>query len=195
MRFLPGAAGERALVARMLAGEESAFRECYEQYAPALMRTLWRVLRNAALAEEILQDSFVAAFRNLPGFRSEARLATWLTGIALRRALNGVRGENRRQKNLPPVEHGVAPSPEGWLGERDATRKVLALLDRMDGPKRLALLLQAEGYSVAEIAEVTGEPRGTILARLSRARVELAERATEAGLAPSLEFLSEEEGR
>jgi RNA polymerase sigma-70 factor (ECF subfamily) len=179
----------------MLAGEESAFRECYEQYAPALMRTLSRVLRSAALAEEILQESFAAAFRNLSGFRSEARLSTWLTGIALRRALNGLRGENRRQKNLPPPRPDASPSPEGWLGERDATRKVLALLDHMDGPKRLAILLQAEGHSVAEIAEVTGEPRGTVLARLSRARVELAERATAAGLAPSLEWLSEEEGR
>jgi DNA-directed RNA polymerase specialized sigma24 family protein len=58
----------------------------------------------------------------------------------------------------------------------------MALLDEMEPPKKLALLLQAEGYSVAEIAEIAGEPRGTILARLSRSRAELSLRMAAAGL-------------
>ena len=58
----------------------------------------------------------------------------------------------------------------------------MAILDRMDPWKKLALLLQAEGYTVAEIAEISEEPRGTILARLSRSRAELSLRMAEAGL-------------
>jgi DNA-directed RNA polymerase specialized sigma24 family protein len=52
----------------------------------------------------------------------------------------------------------------------------------MDPSKKVALLLQAEGYSVAEIAEISNEPRGTILARLSRSRAELSMRVAAAGL-------------
>jgi len=58
----------------------------------------------------------------------------------------------------------------------------MGILDQMDPSKKLALLLQAEGYSVAEIAEISDEPRGTILARLSRSRAELSLRMSEAGL-------------
>jgi DNA-directed RNA polymerase specialized sigma24 family protein len=65
---------------------------------------------------------------------------------------------------------------------RDLARKVIGILDQMDPSKKLALLMQAEGYTVAEIAEISDEPRGTILARLSRSRAELSLRMAEAGL-------------
>jgi RNA polymerase sigma-70 factor (ECF subfamily) len=68
------------------------------------------------------------------------------------------------------------------MEDRDLARKVLAILDDIDSPKRLALLLQLEGYSVNEIAEILAIPRGTVLSRLSRARSELALRVTAAGL-------------
>jgi RNA polymerase sigma-70 factor (ECF subfamily) len=185
--FLPGAAGERALVARLAAGENAAYRECYDLHAPGLMRVLVRVLRNQALAEEILQETFVAAFRSIGTFRGETRLATWLAGIGVRRALNELRGQSRRTKHLPPAPEGEEPgsSPEPWLVDRDETRQVLAILDGMAPAKRLALLLQAEGHTAAEIAAITGEPRGTILSRLARSRAELAERAAAAGLVRS----------
>ena len=191
--FLRGPAGERALAARLAAGDDLAFRECYEQFAPGLLRLLVRVLKNQALAEEILQDTFVSAFRSVGKFRGDARLNTWLAGIGLRRALNSVRDDATRARNLPDARE-PSGSPEPWLAERDLTRKVLALLDEMQPDKRIALLLQAEGYTALEIAELTGEPRGTILSRLARGRAELAERAAAAGLAQPSEFLAAEEG-
>ena len=65
--FLPGVAGDRALVARLAAGEDDAYRECYQTHSPALMRLLVRVLRNRALAEEIVQDTLLAALREQGG--------------------------------------------------------------------------------------------------------------------------------
>jgi len=191
--YLPGLAGERALLARLHAGDEAAYRACYEQHAPALLRVLVRVLKNRAQAEEVLQETFVAAFRNIGDFRGDTRLFTWIASIGVRRALNEIRGEARRRKNQPPPpEEGHSPEP--WLLGRDETRKVLALLESMEPAKRLALLLQAQGHSAAEIAEMTGEPRGTILSRLARARAELATRAAAAGIT-SASWLEEEEGR
>jgi len=168
-------------VARLVAGDDLAYHECYEQLAPGVMTLLVRVLKNHALAEEVLQDTFIAAFRGIGSFRGETRLFTWVAGIGVRRALNSLRDEARRTRNAPPAPEG-GHSPEPWLTERDDVRKVMELMDRMEPPKRLALLLQAEGYTAAEIAGITGEPRGTILSRLSRGKAELAALAAEAGM-------------
>jgi RNA polymerase sigma-70 factor (ECF subfamily) len=177
--FLPGQIGERALRARLAAGEESAYRDCYQQYGPRLLRTLVRILRNRASAEEILQETFVAAFNNIGQFRGEVTLLGWLTRIATNRAYNAVRDQGRRTKSTAlNREDMVEPRVES----RDLVRKVMAILDDIDSPKRLALLLQIEGYSVNEIAEILAVPRGTVLSRLSRARSELALRVTAAGL-------------
>jgi len=189
--FLPGQIGERALLARLTAGEESAYQDCYQQYAPRLLRTLVRILRNRASAEEILQETFVAAFNNIGQFRGEVSLLAWLTRIATNRAYNAIRDQGRRLKNSVLVgDEMVEPRVES----RDLARKVLAILDGIDSPKRLALLLQIEGYSVNEIAEILAVPRGTVLSRLSRARSELALRVTAAGLISESTKVQVEEG-
>ena len=181
--FLPGEIGERALRARLVAGEDAAYRECYQQYAPKLMRLLTGILRNQARAEELLQESFVAAFRSIESFRGEVSLSTWLARIATNRAFNAVRDDARAKRTAPvPNDEPVACVHQQVEG-RDLARKVLAILNQMEPAKKAALLLQAEGYTAAEIAEITGEPRGTILARLSRSRAELSLRMIVAGLA------------
>jgi len=180
--FLPGEAGERALRARLVAGEDAAFRECYEQYAPRLMRLLVGILRNKARAEETLQDTFVAAFRGIARFRGEVGLSTWLARIATHRAYNVIRDDSRHKRSPPLARESEVAHIEPHVEGRDLARKVMGILNRMDPAKRLALLLQAQGYTVAEIATIADEPRGTILARLSRSRAELSLRMAEAGL-------------
>jgi RNA polymerase sigma-70 factor, ECF subfamily len=180
--FFPGEIGERALRARLVAGEDAAYRECYQQYAPKLLRVLNGIVRNKARAEELLQETFVAAFRSIAGFRGEVSISTWLARIATNRAYNAIRDEARAKRTAPPADDDTVARFEPQVEGRDMARKVLAILGQMDPAKKLAILLQAEGYSVAEIAEVTGEPRGTILARLSRSRAELSLRMVEAGL-------------
>lgn len=180
--FLPGQIGERALRARLVAGEDAAYRECYQQYAPRLMHLLTGILRNKARAEEVLQETFIAAFRGVSRFRGEVSIATWLARIATNRAYNTLRDDTRVKRTAPPTSETDIPHAEPQVEGRDMARRVMAILDQMDSAKRVALLLQAEGYTASEIAEVTGEPRGTILARLSRGRAELSLRMAQAGL-------------
>jgi RNA polymerase sigma factor (sigma-70 family) len=180
--FLPGEVGERALRARLVAGEDAAYRECYQHYAPRLMRLLVGILRNKARAEEVMQDTFVAAFRSIARFRGDVGLATWLARIATNRAYNVIRDDSRHKRTAPPAEDEEVAELEPHVEGRDLARKVMVILDQMDPAKKLALLLQAQGYTVAEIAEISNEPRGTILARLSRSRAELSLRMVEAGL-------------
>lgn len=181
--FLPGEIGERALRERLVAGEDAAYRDCYQQYAPKLMRLLTGILRNKARAEEVLQETFIAAFRGIARFRGEGGIATWLARIATNRAYNAIRDDSRVKRTAPPPEPEPVSRFEPQVEGRDLARKVMVILDRMDPAKKLALLLQAQGYTVAEIAEISAEPRGTILARLSRSRAELSLRMAEAGLA------------
>lgn len=180
--FLPGMIGERALRTRLVAGEDAAYRECYQQYAPKLLRLLTGILRNKARAEELLQETFIAAFRGIARFRGEVSLAAWLARIATNRAYNAVRDETRAKRMVPQTDGEPVAQLEPQVEGRDLARKVLDVLDRMDPAKKVALLLFAEGYTVAEIAEISGEPRGTILARLSRSRAELSSRMAAAGL-------------
>ena len=183
--FLPGEIGDRALRARLVAGEDAAYRDCYQQNAPKLLRLLTGILRSKARAEEVLQETFIAAFRSVARFRGEVSLATWLARIATNRAYNAIRDESRVKRTAPPPEPVVVARLEPNVEGRDLARKVLVILGQMDPAKKLALLLQAEGYTVTEIAEISDEPRGTILARLSRSRAELSLRMAEAGLIAS----------
>jgi RNA polymerase sigma factor (sigma-70 family) len=180
--YLPGEIGDRALRTRLIAGEDSAYRECYQLHAQKLLRLLTGILRNKARAEEVLQETFIAAFRSIARFRGEVSIATWLARIATNRACNTIRDESRVKRTAPSAEEepiaGFEPQVEG----RDLARKVMVILDQMEPSKKLALLLQAQGYTVAEIAEISSEPRGTILARLSRSRAELSLRMSVAGL-------------
>ena len=180
--FFPGEIGERALRARLIAGEDAAYRDCYQLYAQKLMRLLMSILHNKARAEEILQDTFIAAFRSVHRFRGDVSLVSWLGRIATNRAYNAIRDESRQKRTAPPPGEIPVSRFEPQVEGRDLARKVIGILDQMDPAKKLALLLQAEGYSVAEIAEISAEPRGTILARLSRSRAELSLRMAEAGL-------------
>jgi RNA polymerase sigma-70 factor (ECF subfamily) len=180
-------ARESELRQRLAAGDGAAFRALYDAQGPRLLRLLLRLLGDGGLAEEILQDTFLAAYESVGKFRGEATLAGWLARIALRRALNARRARARRKEEaLDQVEmpDEVTQTAQSGLEGRDLARRVLGLMERLEPRKRQALLLQAEGYTASEIAEIEGEPRGTILARLFRARAELVELAAAEGLTP-----------
>jgi len=191
--FFPGEIGERALRARLAAGEDAAYRDCYQRYAPRLMRLLIGILHNKARSEEILQDTFIAAYRGVSRFRGEVSISSWLARIATNRAYNVIRDESRQKRSAPPPGEDAVSNFEPQVEGRDLARKVIGILDQMEPSKKLALLLQAEGYSAAEIAEISDEPRGTILARLSRSRAELSLRMAEAGLVTQEHLVSMEE--
>ena len=132
------------LPARLVAGEQAAYRDCYQLYAPKLMRLLVNILRNKARAEEVLQDAFVAAFRGIGRFRGEVSICSWLTRIATNRAYNLIRDESRQKRTAPPSSEEAVSNLESQVEGRDLARKVIGLLDQMDPAKKLALLLQAE---------------------------------------------------
>jgi RNA polymerase sigma-70 factor, ECF subfamily len=169
-------AEETALIARVLEGDRRAARELYDAHAPRAWRVIHRLVGDEALTEEYTQDAFVRVFDSLSRFRGDARLATWIHRIAVSVALNGLRSRRRRaarEVDLDTARH-VAGDPRGPEPDlRDRLRQAIAALP--DIYRLPVVLFDIEGFSHAEIAELTGVPEGTCKSRLMRARAHLRE--------------------
>jgi RNA polymerase sigma-70 factor (ECF subfamily) len=164
----------------LLRGEERAMSELYAIHAPRLLRFLGRFLRDPVLAEDVLQETFIAAFENIARARDVASLQAWLATIAVRKAMNLQRSSSRRVRIEGQNTRSAHSHPDH--DTRDLAQRILLLIEGLDPEKRLVLLLASAGYSAAEIAEVTDEPRSTVLSRVARARIELAKLAAASGL-------------
>lgn len=173
--YLPGSAYERVLVTRMQQGDADAFQETYAALAPLVLRVLRRMMGNAALAEDVLQETFVTCFRRISTFRGEAQLSSWLTSVAMNRARNTLRGEARRRvgEQRGADSPDPAPTPDHALASAQAHAELERALSSLPEEVRGALVLAAEGFTAAEIASMLGAPRGTILSRIFRGRVTL----------------------
>lgn len=177
---------EAALIGRLRAGDEGAYRELYKAHAGDVYRLGRRFVHSDAEAEEVVQEVFASAYRYIGGFRGQARLRTWLYRITVNRALKRRRWWTRRRE-VPEeplhreVQSGIAP--DVLAADRQALEMVERLLGRIEVRKRTVLMLhELEGLDTRQIAEVMQCPRSTVLTRLSRARAELVQLASEAGM-------------
>lgn len=169
------------LISRARQGDEEAFRLIFERYTRPVMRFIFLLVGERALAEELAQETFVRAYKNLGALRDTARLSTWLFGIArnvAREALRAGRQELQRVEFTHLLEvRDAKPSPAGELLDKelkDVVRHALALLDE---DKRLVFTLKVyQQRSYGEIAEITGFSLPKIRNDLYRARAEMRRR-------------------
>lgn len=142
---------------------------------------VWRSLRrlgvpNSSL-EDLTQDVFVAAARQLDGFEGRSSLRTWLFGISMRVFLARRRSEWRHNRKLDELARQDEPS-EDPIAKHDAQHTLLALLDELDDEKRaIYVLAELEGLTVVEIAEGLEANVNTIYTRLRAARTQLRKAA------------------
>jgi len=174
---------DRELVERARAGERAAFDQLVARYQRRLLRLVLRLLRDPAEAEDVVQETFLKAYRALPRFRGEAAFYTWLYRIALNGARNAIL--RRRQRSGP---HGVAPSqlpapvpeigtPESMLLSKQVVQAIDAALEALPLELRTAVVLrEIEGLSYEEIAQIMECPLGTVRSRIFRAREAIARR-------------------
>ncbi len=152
----------------------------------ALHRLARLLVRSAADAEDLVQETYARAFRGAAGFHPGTNLRAWLFRILRNAFLDG----RRREARMPLVADGeaaLAEQPEGdgagWLrgdAELERLRRVVgeeleAAVRALPEDARTVVLLDAEGLSEAEIAEVMGCAQGTVKSRLFRARARLRE--------------------
>jgi len=176
--------GERdeALVARARAGDAGAFEALVRRYQDAVYAFVRSRVEDGPAAEDVAQDAFIGAHRNLGTLEDPRRFAGWLFGIARMKVLLHRRGERRRpdraREELDP-DRVVAPRAAGDAaalgGEPDAETLLCRLLDGLSDEARAVLLLRfRDGLAYGEIAARLGMPIGTVGTILHRARAAVA---------------------
>jgi RNA polymerase sigma-70 factor, ECF subfamily len=164
---------DRRLVARYLAGDRTAFDRLYDRHAPRVFHFLRRLTDDAAEAEDLAQETFLAAFRSLAAWRGEGALGTWLCGIAFRQYASA----RRRQARLltEPLNEDtelVMPDADPLLHclRHEKERRIEAAIAALPPLAREAfVLVKVEGLSYREAARWLEVPLGTVQSRLWRA--------------------------
>lgn len=165
---------EQALVQRACAGDARAFERLYREHAGRVYGLCLRMTRDAQLAEDCVQDTFINAWRALPRFEVRSSLSTWLHRIAVNVSL-AKRRKSSPAEALPEDDEGIAAD---WMLETPVeVEEIETAIEGLPDGARDALVLHAlYGYSHGEAAHMLGIAEGTCKAQLHRARRLLRER-------------------
>jgi RNA polymerase sigma-70 factor (ECF subfamily) len=183
------------LVGQALRGSQDAYRELVLRYQRPVYGLALRMVRDAALAEDLAQEVFLKAFRSLDSFAPERRFSSWLLKIAHNACLDHLR---RRRPRLEPLEGDeddpgpllrlADPAAESPLARREGAdlRRALerAIAALRPEYREIVLLRHREDLSYEEIVEITGLPLGTVKTHLHRARRAMAEVLARDGWGP-----------
>ena len=161
------------LVARIAAGDDTALRELFARHAPWLAARLRAVLPVADV-EDVLQETFLAAWRGAGGYRPQQACGGWLWGIARRQAALALRRRGPATMALPAGLAADVPSttdPVRAALDRVDLDDALTVLGRAGSPDReVWRLMYIEDRPVAEVAGLLGIPEGTVKSRAHRVR-------------------------
>ena len=160
---------DELMVARAQRGDSRAFESLYRQHHRRIYALCCRMLVDRSLAEELVQEAFINAWRQLPNFRGDAKFSSWLHRIAVNAVISYQR-KNSRWLNW--LKSGTDEIPEQLAAEtpglkRDLEGAIAALPDRA---RQVFVLCDVEGYSHEEVGELLGVAVGTSKAQLFRAR-------------------------
>src|SRR5690349_317775 len=169
-------------------GDPDAFATLFRRHRDRLWAVALRTMGNADDAADGLQDGMIAAYRRAGSFRGEAAVTTWLHRVVVNACLDRIRAAKvRRSDPLPEDLDDVGnrgslltsttdtADPADLAVAEERRRLVLAALDQLPADQRAALVLvDMEGYPVAEVAEMLDCAVGTVKSRCSRGRIRLA---------------------
>ncbi len=167
---------DRDLVLRARAGDRDAFAEIVRSYQRRIYAVAMRMTRRHEVADDITQDTFVRAYRNLNRFELGRPLKPWLTRIAVNLAINYLNGVAKREQPLPDdgpasPEEPLDANPERALVSEELATDLDSAVSRLPSEQRTVFLLKVvEEMRYEEIAKLLGISEGTVMSRLSRAR-------------------------
>jgi RNA polymerase sigma-70 factor (ECF subfamily) len=185
---------DEVLVARARTKDEAAFEELVNRYEDKLYRLAMRFVRNETDAQEILQDAFLSAWRNLPTFEGRAQFGSWMYRVTVNAALMLLRSRNRHPEvgvdevepsalNDAVVENGQMRANTDWsqrpdeqLQSDELRRHIQASVDALpEGLRTVFLLRDVEELSTEDTAELLALSVPAVKTRLHRARLALRE--------------------
>ncbi len=176
------------LVKLAIGRDVSAIRLITGRYNQRLFRTAWSVLRNHADAEDVVQESYLKAFRAIERFSGQSSLSTWLTRITLNTALDARRARIRRQSALDTEDvvlleqyrssqssvTTATRAPDYHVMKNEFSKILKAAVERLPDPYRMVFVLrEIEDLPISEVATILSIQDSTVKSRLFRARRQL----------------------
>jgi RNA polymerase sigma-70 factor (ECF subfamily) len=176
---------DEALVALVARADEQALAELYDRFGQVAYGLALRIVRDPALAEDAVQEGFLAVWRSAGRYVAErAKASTWVLTLVHRRAVDLVRREQpRRAEPLsePPAEPAGDTEEQAWLTlQRERVHEALRALP--DKQREAIELAYFGGFTQSELADRLGEPLGTIKSRMFSGLARLRELLGERGL-------------
>ena len=177
-----GAADEAKLVARCLKQDQDAFGQLVERYATVIVNLAYRMVGDRTEAEDLAQETFVAAFKALPRFRAESKFSTWLYRIAVNKCKDWLRvkrpGQGVQDVDVEEVfDDRVVEerTPERLLSQQQVAARLDQAIQRLPPLYREAFVLKhVEGLSYEEMQEIVGVNADTLKMRVYKGRVQLS---------------------
>jgi RNA polymerase sigma-70 factor (ECF subfamily) len=167
---------DEELVARSIGGDSESFNQLVLRWERPIYALAYRTIGREEDARDVCQETFLRAFRALPGFRGQAKFSSWLYRIALNLCRDWIRRERRAPIVQPPedvdvMELAAASEPsesiEDLVARKDLTRAVERAMALLPDEQRTAIVLKEyHGLTFQEIAELLGCPLSTVKTRL-----------------------------
>jgi RNA polymerase sigma-70 factor (ECF subfamily) len=169
---------DEEVLERVARADEAALAEAYDRFGRVAYGLSFRILRDAALAEDAVQDAFLTVWRTAVSFDARrGKAATWIMTLVHRRAVDVVRREDRRRgQPLDDAPQGTGETTDETAAVREQRRAVQAALAQLSPDQREALeLAYYGGLSQTELSERLGVPLGTVKSRMFAALAKLRE--------------------
>jgi RNA polymerase sigma-70 factor, ECF subfamily len=167
---------DEELVAKSISGDADSFNELVLRWQRPIYALAYRTIGREEDARDVCQETFLRAFRALPGFRGQAKFSSWLYRIALNLCRDWIRRERRAPVVQPPedmdlIEMAAAAEPsesiEDLVARKDLSRLVEKAMTLLPEEQRTAIVLKEyHGLTFQEIAELVGCPLSTVKTRL-----------------------------
>ena len=165
-------APEQLPVAQARAGDPLAWDALFRRYQLPRYVFVFELVRDEQAALDVVQEAFIAAARHIGSLRSDDKFGSWLFGIAHQKCIQ--RWRKRTEvllDEIPETAGEFDESPDDLLIRREQEAAFMNLLEQLPPPQRAVLLLRfVEGFSIEEIAGITGTQPGTVKSRLHYAK-------------------------
>lgn len=180
---------DRLLIKAVAAGEEAALEELMKTHMPSVHAVARRLLGDDALADDAVQETFLAVWRSASSYRGDAPVRAWLHRIALNKARSSARWRSVRRwmsldgfasadDDAPSLADALAdPSPDAdparARARTEGSERLNAAVAALPPRQKEMILLRLEGLEIADIAAAVGAAEGTVKATLHQARARL----------------------
>jgi RNA polymerase sigma-70 factor (ECF subfamily) len=173
---------EQKIIRKAAAGDRMAFRELVLEHSHAMYRLAWRLTCDNGAADDIVQEAFIKAWRNIGNFRMQSSFRSWLHRITVNAAMDYLRKQARHNRvetgelEWETIEHGsVTPRPDVQIDVQAQTQA--AMMNLSETERTVLMLRHFEGHSIKEIANIldltTGACKQAVFRAVKKMRIEL----------------------